>query len=1023
MRVLLLGERAVVPGDGDPVTSLRAVSLIAYLAAHAGVPQARAAVAAALWPDTATAQGLTNLRRELHHLRRHLAENACLEVSSTHLTWHDDPACPVDLIELRRAGRALRAAADGRTVASEESVAGDGLELLTLYRGELLPGVDEAWAAGLREQVEREFVDACDALVAVGAVSSPSSPLQMPALDAARRRVRLRPLEERGHVALVDLLRRRGDLPGALEAYHWCVRVLRDELGVDPAPATRGLLEELLAHDAGRGGRRSAGVRPDRLAPRARSPRSARAVGRQEADPLVGRRRELAVLRSELDAAGAGGLRVAVVHGEAGSGKSRLVEELIGHAHDRGLRTAVGRGHAMAGAVALAPVLDWLGGDGLGVGEDADAREHARAWSRLVFVRDLARQVATTPPGMLVLEDLQWVDQDTLDLVSALARWERDAPLLLVVTARSGVLEERTDLSRWATGLREQVPVRTVRTGPLPLDEGAVLLRRHGDPGWDDGRCLDLHAATGGFPLHLVEAARLVARHERVGARPAMHLPAGGLRGVLASRLTSLSDAAQQLAGVAAAVGRSAPLALLHLAGGLEDTATVQALDELCRAAVLAERDGGYDFVHDLVRDTAYGLQPPALRALVHLRVGEALEELHATHLEDVSAMLGEHFSRAGRPERAVGHLRAAARGAQKVFATERCIELLRAAVGQLRTLPPGPARDAEELECLHDLAAVLNARHGWTAPALRVTLERAHELAAGLHDDTALADVLTSLWGTDYVGGANASALAVALAAQTAAARTADAARAAVGRFAVGATLLQMGRPREGLSELQGAMAVDMSAIRLAIGSRPEVHARAWAAHAHALLGSPGAAQEFSDQALERAGSHPYDRALALAYAAVTAHLLDDREALEPLVDELRHQCARYDLGYYGSWGQALSGWLTGGPDGAGMVRRAIGDLRATGAGARSSYFLCLLASTLDDPPQARAVLDAAAATARAQQDLWWLPEIERRRALLRPEGMRQAGLEAALAQALEQESPLLVESCRRSLAALPGD
>jgi hypothetical protein len=282
---------------------------------------------------------------------------------------------------------------------------------------------------------------------------------------------------------------------------------------------------------------------------------------------------------------------------------------------------------------------------------------------------------------------------------------------------------------------------------------------------------------------------------------------------------------------------------------------------------------------------------------------------------------------------------------------------------------------------------------------------------------------VLTSLWGTDFVRGANPSALALARAAQSAAARPGDDARVAAARFAVGATLVQMGRPRTGLGELQAAMDVDMSAVRLASGSRPEVHAPAWAAHAQVLLGHPRVARRLSDQALELAGDHPYDRALALAYAGVTAHLLEDREALEPLVDELRQQCERYDLGYYGSWGLALSGWLAGGPDGVDQVRRAISEMRATQVGARSSYFLAMLASTVDDPAEARAVLDAAAATARAQEDLWWLPEIERRRALLRPEGRRRPALEAALAQAVAQESRVLVQACRRSIAALSED
>lgn len=357
MRVLLLGERAVVQEGVDPVTSVRTVSVIAFLAAHAGVPQPRAALAAALWPDTTMAQALTNLRRELHHLRRQLAGNAALEVTSTHLTWHDDPGCQVDLIELRGADVELLAAAEERPQGWETVVARQSGAMLDLYRGELLPGVDETWAGDLREQVEREVVDACDLIVALAGAATPGSLVEETALRAARRRVRLRPLEESGHASLVDLLRRKGDVPGALAAYHRCARVLRQELGVDPGPTTQRLLEELLVTDG--------------AAPPTRT---------TEGNGLVGRRQELAVLTAELDAAASGGLRVVLVHGEAGSGKSRLVLALLERARARGLRTAVGRGHAMAGSVALAPVLGWLGGDLLRVGNLGQHGEQGRGW-------------------------------------------------------------------------------------------------------------------------------------------------------------------------------------------------------------------------------------------------------------------------------------------------------------------------------------------------------------------------------------------------------------------------------------------------------------------------------------------------------------------------------------------------------------------------------------------------------------------------------------------------------------------
>lgn len=682
--------------------------------------------------------------------------------------------------------------------------------------------------------------------MALAGAATPGSLVEETALRAARRRVRLRPLEESGHASLVDLLRRKGDVPGALAAYHRCARVLREELGVDPGPTTQRLLEELLVTDG--------------AAPPTRT---------TEGNGLVGRRQELAVLTAELDAAASGGLRVVLVHGEAGSGKSRLVLALLERARARGLRTAVGRGHAMAGSVALAPVLGWLGGDLLRVGNLGQHGEQGRGWGRLVFVRELAHHLAATAPGVLVLEDVQWVDQDTLDLVSSLARWETGARLLLVLTARSGALEERTDLGRWLTGLRSQVPARTAR----PV---APRLR----PGRCDDRAGAGRAVPGGHPDRGGGRVRLRPR-PREGHR---------IR--------------------AAAVGPAHPGAPAGRGGA-----------------------GG-----------AARHPPPG-------RVGHAGR-----------AVLPGKTAGQGGPASPLGGRGRPARVRDRA--------LHRAAEGRGRPdpePPAGPARDAEELECLHDLAAVLNARHGWTAPSLRATLERAQQIAERLHDDAALTDILTSLWGTDYVGGANAAALAAARAAQTAAVRTGDEARAAIGRFAVGATLLQMGRPKDGLTELEAAIAVDMSAIRLAIGSRPEVHARAWAAHATRFWGTPTRPRTSA----RRRWSVP----------GPTRMTARSPSPMPPSPLICSTTC--------GSWNPS----------------------------SQSS----LLAATVDDPTEARAVLDAAAATARAQEDLWWLPEIERRRALLRPGMQRRAALERACAQALGQGNALLAQRCRRSLAALP--
>jgi hypothetical protein len=160
-------------------------------------------------------------------------------------------------------------------------------------------------------------------------------------------------------------------------------------------------------------------------------------------------------------------------------------------------------------------------------------------------------------------------------------------------------------------------------------------------------------------------------------------------------------------------------------------------------------------------------------------------------------------------------------------------------------------------------------------------------------------------------------------------------------------------------------------------------VHARAWLAHAHWSLGAPSTAARCAEEAVRRARDlgHPYDLAIALAYAAVSWQLLGERQRLVPAVDELVSLSDRYQFAYYSDWGMILSGWALGGPEGAARIRRGLTGLRAIGAFARMSYWLTLLAETTTDEEVAGAVLDAALVTAHSQGDRWWLPELLRRR------------------------------------------
>src|ERR1700749_3714929 len=99
LSVSLLGEQAIIDDTSGTVRtrSSRSVALVAYLAAHAGAPQTRQRISLLFWPDSTDAQALTNLRRELHHLRQVLGDQPSLVVTSTDLSWRDTDTSPVDL--------------------------------------------------------------------------------------------------------------------------------------------------------------------------------------------------------------------------------------------------------------------------------------------------------------------------------------------------------------------------------------------------------------------------------------------------------------------------------------------------------------------------------------------------------------------------------------------------------------------------------------------------------------------------------------------------------------------------------------------------------------------------------------------------------------------------------------------------------------------------------------------------------------------------------------------------------------
>ncbi len=997
LEVSLLGEQHV---KGSTATNLarssRPIALLGFLAVHTNAPQPRQRLAGIFWPDSTEAQARTNLRRELHYLRVLLGDDQSLVVEPLTLMWRELPTYRVDVCVFHRERQlALQALAAGDHNAMLER----GAAAVAEYHGDLLPGMYDDWVLVEREQLRRQCVELCDHLVAgwrdVGDLGR--------AVEYGRIRVRLEPLEELGYRTLMELQADAGDRAGAISTYHKCAEILDHELQVKPAQATEALAERLLNSDG-----------PDM--PPARSPRH-RARFAQRAR-LVGRDKEFDQILERWHSAVEGRPRLLVVTGDAGVGKSRLISELAHKARTDGAVVATTRCFGMAGALALKPVADWLrhpriqrslatldeiwqvevdrlipgaagdpygGKRGRGVPEPvAASRAMVDAWRRHRFFEGLARGIlATGQPTLLVLDDLQWCDDETTAWLPFLLGRAAGAPLLVAATARRGELGDNAEVSRLLPGLRSAGSLIEMALPPLERAGVRALAASFFERELSDEEVSLLVTATGGYPLYVVEAMRSASELDR--DEPLSSL--ADLPSVLRDRLEAASPHAREVAELASAIGRDFTLDLLTEASDLNVDDVVRSVDELWRQGIFREQPSGYDFSHDLVRDSAYASVSPPQRWLLHRRIAQSLQILHGEREDEVAAQLAEQYDRGGRPDRARHYYRRAAQLAAAVFANSEAVRCFRRCLELVGQQPAGRARDEEELDVLLEMSPPLNAIHGYSSAQPQATLERSAHLAEKLSRPSDLMSCLVGLFALRLVQGHVTDAHEFAT--RSLDLVEAEPKTAGQAHLMMAASLTTLGQLEETLDHFERGCELSRGSVALVTGTLPEVHGLAYSAHAQWLLGKPELAIASCREAVQlaRSADHPYSLAAALGYSAITHQLVQDRAGAGEAANELISLCERYSFSYYREWGVVVDGWLQGGEAGVVRIQQGIAELRSAGQHVRMPYWLYLLADVMVQAGRtaaARGILDAALAEAEQHDERWWMPEVLRARARL---------------------------------------
>jgi predicted ATPase/class 3 adenylate cyclase len=315
---------------------------------------------------------------------------------------------------------------------------------------------------------------------------------------------------------------------------------------------------------------------------------------------------------------------------------------------------------------------------------------------------------ARVQPVVMVMEDLHWIDPSTLELTQTMVEQVATAPLMLLYTARpefkvpwpTRAHHTAITLNRLNDRNTRELVTGVVARGALAQDLVEVVVKR-----------------TDGVPLFAEELTRLILEGD---SRSIAHEIPATLRDSLTARLDRLGPA-KQVAQVAAVIGREFSYELLQAVAPTSEAELQSALKKLLDAELIYARgiapEATYQFKHALIQDAAYEALLKTRRKELHHRVAQTITEEFATIAAERPEVVAHHWTRAGEAEPAIAAWRRAADAAFDRHAFKEAEEAYRQTLTSLRTLPESRDRDGRELELMNRFAPVVQVTRGWAAP------------------------------------------------------------------------------------------------------------------------------------------------------------------------------------------------------------------------------------------------------------------------------------------------------------------
>ena len=713
---------------------------------------------------------------------------------------------------------------------------------------------------------------------------------------------------------------------------------------------------------------------------------------------FVGREQELALLLGRWHEAVGGEGQVVLLCGEAGIGKSRIVRSLGDRLADERSQRVLFQCSPYHTNTALYPAITFLRqAAGLATQDSAQAQlEKLNVMARergienqatVSLLADLLsipsahrdppltvsaetrkdmtlealvqylQRLAEGRPVLFIVEDAHWLDPTTLDLLTRIIGRIRQMRVLALITFRPEFKPV------WA----EYSHVTSLTLSRLPRRQSAELVAA-----MTGGKALPpevqqaILAKTDGVPLYLeemtenvLESGLLTEGNDAFALKgPLQELPIpDSLHALLMERVDRLGPA-KDIVQTGAAIGREFSYELVQATVEMPDSQLRQALDRFIASGLIFQEGeiplATYHFKHALVQDAAYSTLPKKPRRVLHARIAKTLERQFAERVTREPELLAYHYEQAGLAGPAVQYWHRAARRSAERSANIEALNHFQRALELLKELPPGPERNALELELLLARGAPLLSVKGYASDDMEHNYRRAKELLEETSGSEQQFLAIRGLWAFHLVRGhlANARGLADNLLALAHREQRLDLLIEA--HHALGVTNFVLGRFDEARTHLFAAKSLDdpnqQRSQVFFYGQYPGITARIFLARTFWILGEIEHVEPLALEAigLARELEHPFTLVFALTSLSWIYSTLHNAKRTRELTDEAIAVSTQYSFELGLAWATSFQGWAlaeNGHEEGLGQLLNGLSATRATGASTNNTFTLALLA------------------------------------------------------------------------------